>query len=105
MEGPFEDGRRAAEPVHVLKISQELGEAAETFHGARRQPAEGRSHVGCAEGVRGRHPAWLPWNVSGDGAAVVERQLQGRAGWDHHRLGTSGSSGSSRSTGTWGKSP
>jgi hypothetical protein len=34
VEGPFEDGRRAAEPVRVLKISQELGEAAEALHGA-----------------------------------------------------------------------
>lgn len=32
--GPLEDGRRAAEPVRVLKISQELGEVAEALHGA-----------------------------------------------------------------------
>lgn len=34
VEGPFGDGRRAAEPMRVLKISQELGEVAEALHGA-----------------------------------------------------------------------
>ncbi|MBP5874290.1 hypothetical protein F3K20_06635 [Streptomyces scabiei] len=45
MEGPFEDGRRAAEPVRVLKISQELGEVAEALHGALgANPRKGASH-------------------------------------------------------------
>lgn len=51
--GPFENGRRAAEPVRVLKISQELGEVAEALHGALgANPRKGASPGGRVEGAR-----------------------------------------------------
>jgi NTP pyrophosphatase (non-canonical NTP hydrolase) len=96
--------------LRVLKISEELGEVAEALHAALgANPRKGASHDWgnvAKELADVIVTAMVALDtVSGDGAAVVEHQLQNRVANEPTAAGTSGSSRSSRSTGTWGKSP
>ncbi|MGA4960248.1 MazG-like family protein [Streptomyces lavendulocolor] len=69
--------------LRVLKISEELGEVAEALHGALgANPRQGASH-GWGDVVKELADVIVTAavaldTVSGDGAAVVEQQLQGR---------------------------